>query len=349
METNENAGFTNETEVNREDIKSVQDTKEPEPVQNNTGNQIEDIVNEEVDQNGAADENTTINDEDFTVDREDIETEKAEEKKDPENKKDPKTENKSTESEAKEEPEHVNTKKEGALKRQMKPKLMLTFANVILGRVGGLFNSQQPPSYWQFSKADKGDIEILLGETVEEENLSGMGAKWMLLIVIGIILIVKIMNRNKEWKPDASIDYKTETNVQAKTIEYEKIYTEARARYDGKNNFDKVQNQIDQLVEQNKLLRKIIDEKILKNSETDFELIKDIKTSIKTPSKGRFYKNFDLEKISFSKAGAMINPDKAGDKGYSTKGAKMGIPSEEDRDIQKAWEAYHEEKELQNG
>lgn len=307
------------------------------------GKNIEDIVSEEVTEDEQKEQNQNINQDDFTASAEDLGAEGPNEQN--ENRK------KTTEKNPEEKPEEKKetpVDSQEAFKRQMKPKTMITFGNILLGRVGAMF-SKQPKEYWKITGEDREDLEIIMDDAVAEGNFSGMNPKWMLVIVLGIILIAKIFNANKPWTPEGKVENKSEEKKeQHSEKDAEKIYAETRARWDAKNNFDKVMETLEALKEQNKLLMKIIDEKIPLAAKDFDEAVK--KETRKKDLEGRMYratngKLYDLERISFTEKGALIDPDMAGQDGYTTEGKKQGIPSKNEKDLKAAWEMYQEQKE----
>lgn len=208
--------------------------------------------------------------------------------------------------------------KQGAVTRLMKPDVLMHTLNSGLRRTGKLINEKNP-DFLVFDKEDKEDIGILLTETVAEENWKGTPTKWLLIIMVGLVLIGKIFSWNK---PKAIA-------VEAKNTE-----SENKLLLQMQQNFEKLEAQQKLLTEQNDMLRALLDKQISGKAP--------LHTVEKNTGMPKIYKGYDLSKISFTENGALIDPSKAGQKGYTDQGKKQGIPSDEIKDVKKQWQLYNE-------
>jgi hypothetical protein len=211
--------------------------------------------------------------------------------------------------------------KNAAAARLFKPDMVMQMYNAITGRIGKVINSKNPDCL-KFNKEDTDDIGVLLKNTAEEENWSQFPTKWLLIFLVGLILVGKIIMWNK---PPKEVEANTTNNNLPNPEQIALIET--------------LQSNIKELQEQNKMMQQIIDAGMFKKKPDYFE------PEQREDQLGRYYKGYDMEKISFTENGALIDPDKAGTKGYTDEGKKMGIVSQDVRDIHKNWKIYQELKE----
>lgn len=219
--------------------------------------------------------------------------------------------------------------KQGAITRLMKPGVVMHVFNSFAGRTGKLINKNNP-DFLKFDREDKEDIEILLTETVAEENWTGFPTKYLLLGMVALILVAKIFSWNKV--PTAKI----ENTGTSESGDHDKKLQQLM------QNFEKLEAQQKLIQEQNDLLRALLDKQISGKSIGQ-------KTSNESGPPSKMYKGYDLSKISFTEKGAIIDPAKAGQQGYTDQGKKQGIPSKEEQDVKKQWHLYqkfinHEEE-----
>lgn len=296
-----------------EEVKNDQEPGAP------AGNDYSSVLLEDVETENV-EENKEINQNDFVVESLDIDPAKEEEKKNVEIKPDVKPEPETK----KDAP--VNTQRNAAVTRLMKPQLMMTFTNMLLGRAGAIIKPDNP-DFLKLNKPDREDLGVIMGDAVQEGNWGGVPAKWLLLGLVILIIAGKIWNRNK--KADTiETEEKKEIASGAASADIQKLI----ARFD--EHQKETRGYIDELKEQNRFLKELLDKKLergmLKEKPGDAD------------HQERFYKGHDLSKIEFTEKGAFIDPSKAGKKGYSPRGAKMGIPSEEEKDLYFAWKRYQE-------
>jgi len=268
---------------------------------------VKELLDEDVEQNDV-EENTDINTDDFEVDNFHEAKNNGKDKKD-----NTKTAGNPSPNPN---PEPVrDERKNAAVARLMKPKVIIGVYNSVAGRIGKMVNKTNPDCL-RFENEDVDDLGILMEETVKEENWSGVPTKWLLLIVVAVILVGKIMmwSKPKEIKNAGIINPGNNNNATPPGIE---------------KMMESMNKNIQELQEQNKLLRSLLDKKVSTDKVPD-----------KKPQ--RFFKNYDLNKISFTKNGAIIDPSKAGKKGYTDAGAKMGIPSYEEKEVYEYWKIYRQ-------
>ncbi len=260
---------------------------------------ITEVLDEEVIQE-KAEENTQVDTSDFDVDS--FDDKKDPDKKDPpmEDPKDPITLTPEAE------------RKQGAASRLMKSSTLTMVYNLVAKRVGAIANPKNPGCL-AFDQQDTADINILLEDTVKEENWTGFPTKWLLLIVVALIIVGKIFTWNK---PAAKIETSTNTGLPEGDIRM------LMSKYD---------ETIKALTDQNKMLQDLLTKKI---------------TADPKPKPAHLYKNIDLNNVRFSDNGAIIDPSKAGLKGYTDQGKKMGTPSHEEKELYKRWKEYQEHLEV---
>lgn len=294
---------------------------------------IKNILAEEVDTEDV-EENKEVNPEHFQVASFDIPEDKTENKDgggagpvppDPEKKEEVKTE-------AKEEKKPVITEqgaqdKQGAVVRLMKPEVMMSFANILLGRLGAIWKPNNP-DFLKFDGADRKDLSIILGESIKEGNWGGIGAKWLLIGLVTIIIAGKIWNRNKPAAGEVEGEQKQE--ISSSTKESPAGLDKILAKFEEMQR--QTQDHITELRQQNEFLKGLLDKKVERGREEASAGSQD-----KDP---RYYKGIDLETVQFTDKGSRIYPDKAGQKGYGKEGAKMGTPSQEDKELYFAWKRY---------
>lgn len=277
------------------------------------------VLDEEVNET-IVEENTDVNESDFAVENFEVK-DKDEKIEDPEKKtvrKDP-----DPAPEEKKDPPltQKEQEKQGAVVRLAKPTLLISFSNIMLGRLGAIVKPSNP-DFLKLNKPDRDDMGIILGDAVAEGKWTGIPAKWLLIGLAILILAGKIWNRNKP----AKIESEVKNESAASSPAYDKILAEFQ-------DFRKTtEAHISELKEQNNLLKGLLDKKV---DRTKTAQVEDDKRPF-------MYKGVDLTKISFTEKGARIYPEKAGEKGYSAGGAKMGIPSQEDKELWFAWKQYKE-------
>jgi hypothetical protein len=217
--------------------------------------------------------------------------------------------------------------KNATVARLFKPEVVLQTFNAFAGRGGAMINKNNP-DFLKFDRADQDDIGILLKNTAEEEDWSMFPTKYLLIFLVAIIIVGKIINRNKPKQVEAA----GTTNLP--NPEQDKIITE-------------LQQSVKELREQNAMMQQLLNKKTSGPGNTDFyrEAPPVTKIDDDIPEvPGRFFRGYDLDKISWSENGALIDPDKAGTKGYTDDGKKMGVISQEIRELRNAWKLYHELK-----
>lgn len=274
------------------------------------------IIDEEVVRNDV-EQNTKINNSDFgdpgLADKKEADPEKdIEEEEDP------------APAEAPKKPAPavvIDDPKNRAVSRLMNTNTILTFYNVVAGRIGKTVNEKNPDCL-KFDGEDTEDIGIILKDTVEEENWSRFPSKWMLLIVVVLIVIGKIFSWNK--KPVVKT-----LGAGGDPLDLDDIKKQLAGMQE---QFNQVSQTLAAFKEQNDLLKTILDKNLLSAGDTK-----------KTITKPGIYKGHDLSNPNlFTQNGAIIDHTKAGEKGYTKNGAKMGIPSAEENDIYKHWKYYQE-------
>ncbi len=269
--------------------------------------------------------NNTVNEDDFTLDQEDFDPEEKETKTDPKKETAPSSE------------VPASTEKSEAFKRLMKPNVILTFADMMLRRADALTPSL-PKGYWGLTKLDKADLSVLIQESAEEGNWTGIPAKYLLMAVLSMIIMGKIFGMKEAKKNPQNFNIEQTGRNEEPVNDYDKIRQEIKSKnYSDAKKENEQKQIIDALMEQNKLLKNMI-EKLMDQQDNS----KEVKFAMHTQSKEGFFKGFDLNRISFSPNGALINPDMAGQKGYTDRGIKTGTPSQADQELRKQYELYHE-------
>lgn len=225
--------------------------------------------------------------------------------------------------------------KNKAATRLFRPEVVLQTYNAFTGRIGKVINKKNPDCL-KFDNEDMSDIGILLKNTAEEEGWSSFPTKWLLIFLVAIILVGKIIMWNK---PPAHLQQQQQQvqNIQA-PAEQQQQQVAFKPDPGQEKIISELQENIQMLQQQNKLMQDIIDKKL-----------EDRKSETSSPgaAPNRMYKNYDLEKISFTENGALIDISKIGQKGYSPLGKKYGIISHEMQDVHKQWKRYQLFKELQ--
>lgn len=221
--------------------------------------------------------------------------------------------------------------KNHAVARGAKPSTLVLFGDILLKRIGPSF-SKRPKEYWQLSAEDKQDLTILVEDTIKEGDYSGIPTKWLLIGVLAMIILAKVMNRNN---PDYEPSKKVET-----AADYESIRAQTKARADSDKEFSLMKEQIQALTDQNKMLRDLLSEKKGNIDDDTAEIIEETKNVRKID---RIYNGYDLAKISFTERGALVDPSKAGQPGYTDEGKKMGNISKEHQDLREKWSIYREQ------
>lgn len=278
-----------------------------EILENPGGPDITETLSEEVAQS-TEEKATDIKADDFIVDTFDV-TEKKPDDKKPEPKK---------------EEVKAPDNKTKAVSRLAKPSTMVAFADIVLVRVGAIF-SKRPREYWKLSGEDKEDLSLLLQDTINEGNFSGIPAKWLLLGVVALIILGKVLNMNN---PDYQPSEK-------KQVDQVKAEAELKLKYS--EEMDTMRENIESLANQNK---QILD--LLRKGNNEFAEDVEIISETKKPDK--LYKGYDLDKISFTPNGALVDPSKAGEKGYNDDGTKVGNISKEHKDVHRQWKVYKQFK-----
>lgn len=212
-------------------------------------------------------------------------------------------------------PSPVNNARNSAVSRIMKPNTVLTFFNVMAGRIGKVANPKNPDCL-KLDDEDKEDLGVVFADAVEEENWSRFPAKWMLLICVALILVGKIFSWNR--KPEEKIS-KGDNSAELEALNA-KIITLER-------NQEQNLQIIDELKKQNKFLQQLAGQ--------------EKKTGTKAPD--RFVGEFDLKNPNlFTSKGAIVRPEMAGKKGFSPTGAKVGAQSQEEKQLYQQWRAYQD-------
>lgn len=290
-----------------------------EDVTNTQGPQIDtkitDILEEDINET-TVEQNTTINDDDFEDSDGGSTTNTSE---DPEEKTvDPQPDPPVT----KKDPPAQNDPKNKAVARLMNPATILSFYNIVAGRIGKSFNTKNPDCL-KFDQEDTEDIGLILKDTVEEENWSRFPSKYLLLIVLALIIVGKIMSWNKAPVQRVNAGNSPNPELEKQVLELtEKISTSEKLMSDMLKGFEA-------LKEQNELLKSILENKT------------GMKTGTTTNKK--IFKGHDLSDPDlFTENGAIRDRKKIGQKGYTSTGVKMGIPSQEEKETYAAWKLYQE-------
>jgi hypothetical protein len=212
-------------------------------------------------------------------------------------------------------PPNLDHPKNKAVSKLMNTNTIITFYNVVAGRAGKMFNKKNPDCL-KFDDEDKEDVGLLLKATVEEENWAGVPAKWLLLMVIVVLVVGKIFAWNTPAgqknlsNPEAD---KKIGELETKLLAIEQKHTETLQL-------------VATLQEQNQLLKNLLDKK-----------------TGNAPAPAKYFRGFDLSNPAmFTKNGALIDPSKAGQKGYTDEGKKMGYISQSDREIFAKWKEYQD-------
>lgn len=275
------------------------------------GPKLTDIIDEEIDRI-EVEENKSINKDDFLDTDPPAGDPDAETDEDPEAAGSPPAKT--------DKPAAVDVPKNKAISNLMNTGTIITFYNVMAGRTGRIINSNNPDCL-KLDAEDSEDLGVILKSTVEEENWSRFPTKYMLLIVVALIVIGKIFSWNK---PAAKIS--AAAGSSAGDPEALRQLNDKLAGMERK--FGELATTLDAVQKQNILLQGLLDKATGKRSGQ--------------PPVSR-YKGHDLSNPNlFSENGALIDPSKAGQKGYSSSGKKMGIPSAEEADIYERWKAYQE-------
>lgn len=284
-------------------------------VNNSASPNVKDILDEEVVKDEVI-ENVKVDDDDFVVDKFDDNPAEPVVEKVKEKIVEPVVE--------KAKDIHVpNVEKNTVVARLFKPEIVMKTWNIIGGRVGKMVNSKNPDCL-KFDAEDTEDIGILLKETAKEEDWSAFPTKWILLFVVGLIIVGKIImwNKPQQQRQVAESVNKAPGEIPA---QYEKLIAQ-------------MSDTINEVKEQNKLLRSLLDKKVEREP-----IVHHIPVQKPVPKQN--YKGYDFEKISFSENGALINPEMAGQQGYTPEGKKVGFVSNEIKDVHEKWKLYQEHKE----
>lgn len=292
-----------------------------ELTENLTGENITDILDEEVDIT-EVEQSTSINMNDFKVDSFELSTEE----------KNPTEEKKESKSAT-----TPPVQKNEAIARAAKPSIMVAFADIMLVRLGAAF-SKKPKEYWRLSGEDKEDLTLLLGETIKEGDFTGIPSKWLLIGVVVLIIIAKVMNMNDK-------NYTGETKKI--DTDYESIRIQAETRYKASQEFNILNDTIEALKEQNKMLVKMMKDIENKVENTNASTSQIVDATIVSQQKNlkinKIFRGYDLSKIDFTRNKSLIDPSKAGEQGYTDKGKKLGRISLEQEEVYKQWVLYKNE------
>ncbi len=222
---------------------------------------------------------------------------------------------------AKEEIKDKEAEKNAAATRLFQPDVVLQTYNAFTGRIGAVVNKKNPDCL-KFDDEDTKDIGILLKNTAEEEGWSRFPTKWLLIFLVAVILVGKILMWNKPKQVEAAAN----NNLQQANQE------QAAAPAGQDKLIEQMNANMNELREQNRLMQALLDKKIDESPKNNF------KAADVAPE--QMYKGYDLEKISFTEKGALVDPDKAGQKGYTDDGKKVGLISHADKDVHRQWKLY---------
>lgn len=276
---------------------------------------ITDILDEEVDTE-QVEENTEINESDFTVTS--FEVEKEEPKQ---------IEVKQTQEPEKNNTPEVSQARQKAVSRLFKADTFLLLANNMLGKAGKAFKPNNP-DFLKFTKPDREDLGIILNDTAKEENWAAFPAKYLLIFFLILHLTICIRNRNKQ--PGSEENQGAGLGAGQDQSALDRVLLQMKEMQETSN------KHIAELREQNALLKGLLDKKVERDQGRS-----------KKPTKEapeRYYKGIDLEGVQFTEAGARIFPEMAGKPGYSKNGVRMGTPPHSEKDLFFVWKRYQEWK-----
>ncbi len=325
-------------------------SREPAPIKNNEFNSV---LDEEVNEQENIKENKDIDEDDFRTDSFDNPSKPIEEKKAPENKEnEAKNENNNTEQTEGGQP-NTEPGKEGAVKRLMKPGVLMAFADTMLVRAGSLVNKEQHPDHWRFNKQDKADLQIILGETIEEEKWSGIRSLYLLIIVLALIVWTKWQGRNDPYKPNQVEQTTPEKKDFNKIVAETKSHENKNADFgEWKSYMETMKKNMEELQKQNAYLKEVIETKLFNangvQSADQIRQAAELKNKMYGKAEGTFFKGYDLSKITFTKNGAIVDASKIGTDGWTDRGVKNGRPTPEDKEVKEQWEIYQAKKEAEN-
>lgn len=327
---------------------------ENKPGQNSSGQNIKNVLGEEVNPSVVQENTINKNDDDFTLDPDD-EIEEPEVKNSSEEKIEP-------EEQVKEETKKIVEKNEiiapdgsktiqttttettelNAVKaRAIKPNMMLLMWDMFMPKIGGAIYPDTPSSHWKLEAADKGDLTMLITESANEGDWKGVPTKIFLLIALAAIILVKWRSRNEKINTSTNNDNSLEhtkalllakEEAKAQFVKYEEDLEQMKKRN------DELELQMKKLMNKGSTYYEELTEEEVKRQQE--KVVHDANQIIKEAQ----YKGFDLEKIRFSVNGGFVDKDKAGLKGYNAKGVKIGTPSAEVKDLFNKWKDYHTNK-----
>lgn len=316
--------------------------------ENPNGKKMEDLLSEEPESHEHTAAKGQVNDDDFSVDNFDIPA-AAEEKKPAEAK--PQAEPETVvrvEKETTKDPEGKTVVKEvtttehnkhSAFVSAFKPEVAILFGNMMLERVGGVFWPDKPRSYWSLSPQDRADLAVLTRESASEGSWSGIPSKYLLMFIVLLIVGGKIYHANRPTPPGQGDPQNKPSDGSDPVGEAKRRFDEGKSSQEAKNGPDeavsKLNIQIKALEEQNSLLKRLLDKKVEEAKAVPFEdIIEPLKTG------GNIYKGYDLDVISFTKNGALIDPTRAGTKGFTSDGKRVGQPSKEILELWGVWKKH---------
>jgi hypothetical protein len=314
------------------------------------GDDISKIVEEEVNATAIDEGSAEINASDFAVEKEqpgqeitgELEDQKPPAPAEPAGKdqKTPAADNKNAQDEGKSKAkEKAASDKDAAVKRLFKPETVMLFYNMVARKVGAIAKPEYPEIV-QLNEQDQKDIGILLGETAEEENWERVPAKWLLLIMVAMkgFEIYFIWNKQHLWpknKGKGAADPDKDQQL---------AYVRERAKIDAELDLKRYQETItrlEALIEKQGKQIEMLTQKFAGSVPKNENNIQEVSFE-EIPA--RHFRGYDMEIISFKDTGVITDPTKAGLDGYDEKGMKIGRPLAEHKEVFEHFKRYEKFK-----